>query len=75
MKNSTLAIRALYAAFSRVLSAIPASFLNLKGGGGAESERPLNSVCARLREHLRGLFCAFFDGGRGESANGGLRAV
>ena len=40
MKNLTLAIRAVYAAFVRVLCAIPASFLNLKGGGGQKLATP-----------------------------------
>ena len=55
MKNLTLATRAVYAAFMRVLSAIPASFLNLKGGGGCRNSPRRSS--ARLRGHLRGLFC------------------
>ena len=54
MKNLTLATRAVYAAFVRVLCAIPASFLNLKGGGGGRNS-PHRS--ARLRGHFRGLFC------------------
>ena len=56
MKNLTLTIRAVYAAFSGVCGAFCASFLNLKGGGGAENERPLNGVCARLRVRFGGIF-------------------
>ena len=74
MKNSTLAIRAVYAAFMRVLSAIPASFLNLEGGGGAENERPRNDDFARLRMRFCRLSCPAVCGGRGESASGGLRS-
>ena len=36
---TTQFIRAVHSAFMRVLCAIPASFLNLKGGGGAETRR------------------------------------
>ena len=34
MKNFHQFIRRIHSAFMRVLRAIPASFLNLKGGGG-----------------------------------------
>ena len=34
MKSLILTIRGVFAAFARVCGAIPASFLNFKGGGG-----------------------------------------
>ena len=56
MKNSTLAIRAVYAAFARVLCAIPASFLNFKGGGGAE----MNARTMTISRVCGGILAVFF---------------
>ena len=53
MKTFHQFIRAVFAAFMRVLRAIPASFLNLKGGGGAETRRTIACVCG-------GVFAVFF---------------
>ena len=48
MKNSTLATRAVCAAFMRVLCAIPASFLNLKGGGGGQKMNARSMAFVRV---------------------------
>ena len=56
MKNFHQFIRAVYAAFAGVCGAFCAPVLNLKGGGGAESKRPFNGVCARLRVRFGGRF-------------------
>ena len=64
---TTQFIRAVHSAFMRVLCAIPASFLNLKGGGGGRNSPHRNSV--RLGRRFRRLFRPAVCGGRGECAN------